>query len=297
MSHPSRRAALRTRTSRLLRRVPVSVFILAAAMLVSGGVVYASHDANTIHACASNRTGEMRKVNAASECTSKETYVQWGIVGPEGPAGADGQDGEDGTDGTDGQDGETLVGSACELPDSTSGTVAMDVAADGSITFTCDPGEGGGGGSNDVDADGVADNLDNCPTVSNPGQADGDEDGIGDACDLGNPDDVDGDGFTVGDGDCDDGNPAVNPGASEDPTDGFDTDCNGELASWPAYGFPSGAFFDATTGTWTAIGECRVGTQHEIPGGVSEIEGDIGPTAEIEDGLDNDCDGEVDEGF
>ncbi len=47
-------------------------------------------------------------------------------------------------------------------------------------------GDGGGGGRppviQDLDGDGIADDLDNCPTVANPDQADANGDGIGDAC-------------------------------------------------------------------------------------------------------------------
>jgi hypothetical protein len=45
----------------------------------------------------------------------------------------------------------------------------------------------------DTDGDGVADDVDNCPLVSNPNQEDADRDGIGDACELG---DADGDGVS-----------------------------------------------------------------------------------------------------
>ena len=47
----------------------------------------------------------------------------------------------------------------------------------------------------DADGDGVADAVDNCPAVANPGQADSDGDGVGDACDTPDaPPDADGDG-------------------------------------------------------------------------------------------------------
>ena len=39
----------------------------------------------------------------------------------------------------------------------------------------------------DLDRDGVADSMDNCPEVSNPQQADSDGDGQGDACEPAKP--------------------------------------------------------------------------------------------------------------
>ena len=55
----------------------------------------------------------------------------------------------------------------------------------------------------DTDGDGVADDADNCPTVSNPEQFDTDGDRVGNACDncvrVVNPDQADADGDGVGD--------------------------------------------------------------------------------------------------
>ncbi|MEM8995833.1 MAG: hypothetical protein AAGF23_13685, partial [Acidobacteriota bacterium] len=54
---------------------------------------------------------------------------------------------------------------------------------------------------NDADADGICDEVDNCPMDANPSQVDFDGDGSGDACDLCFGDDATGD--TDGDGVCD----------------------------------------------------------------------------------------------
>ena len=76
----------------------------------------------------------------------------------------------------------------------------------------------------DRDGDGVGDECDNCPSVRNAGQADADNDGAGDSCD--GDIDQDGDGTLGRDGDCDDDDPLVFPGADE-RCNGTDDDCNG----------------------------------------------------------------------
>jgi len=84
------------------------------------------------------------------------------------------------------------------------------------------------------------------------------------------PVDNDGDGFTVADGDCNDNNRFIYPGAPE-PCDGIDNNCDG-VKDEP---------FDQDGDHWsTCAGDCRDNDATSYPG-----------APELVDGIDNDCDG------
>ena len=134
-----------------------------------------------------------------------------------------------------------------------------------------------------------------CTTI--PGQFhDHGDPGYGDWLTSGNcptPDD-DGDGWD-NDEDCDDNDASVHPGAEEICDDGVDNDCSGgDLASEVWYHDDDGDGFGDE-----AVQVC--GTQ---PAGTCDTDGDcddgdatIHPdAAELCDGKDNDCDGEIDDG-
>ncbi len=111
-------------------------------------------------------------------------------------------------------------------------------------------------------------------------------------------DDIDNDGWTPADGDCDDGDVAVHPWATE-ACNGLDDDCNGSIDDGVAITyFPD---LDGDTwgnpGAWTVLciadptlvqrgGDCD-DTKAAVHVGASEVC----------DELDNDCDGETDEGL
>ena len=124
-------------------------------------------------------------------------------------------------------------------------------------------------GSPDSDADGIADDLDNCPRHDNAGQADLDGDGAGDACDLQSC----GDGIQTYAEECDDGNRVAG--------DGCDAGCLLEGAT-PACS--NGLDDDGDGLVDLQDGGCQTGSD------ASEREAG----RPCDDGIDNDGDGLVD---
>jgi hypothetical protein len=110
-------------------------------------------------------------------------------------------------------------------------------------------------------------------------------------------------GFALLPGDCAPTNPAVHPAAADGPPgacDGVDNDCSGapdEGCECVDGTGPRECGPRRPDGTFNTTGVCRVGTQACIGGQWSAVcTGAIEPSDEVCNGLDDDCDGMVDEG-
>ena len=156
-----------------------------------------------------------------------------------------------------------------------------------SVTFELRPGEGRFVEIYDKDGDGISDDSDNCPTVSNPLQEDADGDGIGDACDSCT--DVDDDGYCAGTNDCNDTEPAIHPGASDANCNGVDEDCDGVADNH--YVPDTSCFKPGACATGNAASYCA--------GGVVTPCATVTPVGNDTtcNGIDEDCDGTNDDGY
>ena len=147
----------------------------------------------------------------------------------------------------------------------------------------------------DMDGDGIGDGEDNCPAVVNPAQEDFDGDNAGDACDE--DDDGDGENDVT---DCEPYDPAISHLQAE-LCNAIDDDCDNEVDEEDAEGcevwlldLDQDGFGDESQAKCVCAPEGLYVTQE--PGDCDPLEELVYPgAAELCNGVDDNCDGSVDE--
>lgn len=144
----------------------------------------------------------------------------------------------------------------------------------------------------DGDADGIVDSSDNCPVTFNPGQADTDKDGEGDVCDTDN----DGDGTPDAD-DCAPLNAAIHAGAAE-VCDELDNNCNGQIDEGVTTTFYRDLDQDTYGDAVSTIEACSAPAGYVSNNtDCDDNSASVNPGAtEVCDDIDNNCNGQADEG-
>ncbi len=255
-------------------RLPVGIGLIGI-LAFSGGLVYAAIPNSTtgvINGCFEKYTGLLRVIDtqAGKTCTRWETPISWNQVGPAGEPGLQGQTGPQGEPGEDGEDADTAtLESTIDVLAAALTTLATDVESlrAGALDLagqSCPAGQ-------------FLTGFDSAGALL-CSAADGD---------AGPTEDVDGDGYTVAEGDCNDLNDRLHPGAPPDPVRLLtDTNCDGQIDEVEF----SVALFDLDADGILASIDCNdhdptIGTSgrvHYFP----EVPGD---------GVDNDCNGLTDE--